>query len=85
MRVKPPRVAASPVNFECTLLQTVALPTDFPERKNTLILGVAVGIHIDPAYVKDSLIDVQALRPVCRLGYADYSSVETNFSMGTPS
>jgi flavin reductase (DIM6/NTAB) family NADH-FMN oxidoreductase RutF len=85
VRVAPPRVAASPINFECTHLDTVALPTDFPERKNNLILGVVVGIHIDGACVKDGLIDVEALKPLSRLGYADYSVVETIFSMGEPS
>ncbi len=85
VRVKPPRIAESPINFECTHLDTVALPTDFPERQNNLILGVVVGIHIDGAFVKDGLIDVAALKPLSRLGYADYSVVETIFSMGEPS
>ena len=46
--VKPPRVADSPVAFECRLTQLVRLETkEGRELDQWLVIGEAVGIHID--------------------------------------
>jgi flavin reductase (DIM6/NTAB) family NADH-FMN oxidoreductase RutF len=83
--VKAPRIAESPVHLECSYLRTVELPSDDPERGNFIVLGQVVGIHIDDAYVtKDGRLDVARLKPIARLGYKDYTAVETIFSMERP-
>ena len=76
--VKPPRVAQSPVAFECRLWKTMDLPPVEPGGAfgYTLVLGFIVGIHIDDAYVKDGLVDTAAMKPLARLGYMDYAVVD---------
>ncbi len=80
--VRPPRVKGSPVHFECVHHQTVSLPGRSPENSHLLVIGRVVGIHIDDdALTADGLIDVLKIRPIARLGYMDYTSVESVFSM----
>ena len=45
--VKPPRVAESPAQLECRLLQIIDLPTWDPAERQALVIGQVVGIHID--------------------------------------
>ncbi|MGB3722261.1 MAG: flavin reductase family protein [Pacificimonas sp.] len=72
--VKPPRVAASPVNFECEVTQIVRLRTRAGGDTDTwLIMGEAVGIHIDGAMIEDGVYVTTKARPILRGGGpADY-------------
>lgn len=72
--VRPPRVAASPVAFECRLTQIVRL-TDLAgaELDQYLVIGQAVGIHIDTALLDDGIYQTARARPILRGGGpADY-------------
>jgi flavin reductase (DIM6/NTAB) family NADH-FMN oxidoreductase RutF len=82
--VKPPRVKESPVHLECKYLQTVELPCDNPERANLVVFGHVVGIHIDESIINDGMIDMDAFKPIARLGYFDYSVVDNVFTMRRP-
>ena len=82
--VRPPRVAESPVHFECTHLQTVELPTDDPSRPNLAVFGKVIGIHIDESIITDGMIDMNVFKPIARLGYFDYTVVDNVFSMPRP-
>jgi flavin reductase (DIM6/NTAB) family NADH-FMN oxidoreductase RutF len=85
--VKSPRVAQSPVAFECRHHQTIPLPGAGRYAANAhLVIGLVVGIHIDDRYVKDGVVDVGAMKPVARLGYMDYAVVtpETMFAINRP-
>jgi len=82
--VKPPRVKESPVHLECTYLQTVALPSDDAARPNLVVFGHVIGIHIDDHIISDGLIDMNAFKPIARLGYFDYSIVDNIFTMQRP-
>jgi flavin reductase (DIM6/NTAB) family NADH-FMN oxidoreductase RutF len=82
--VSPPRVAASPVAFECRYLSTVELPCDTPGRANFAVFGQIVGIHIDDSLVVDGRVDILRCRPLARLGYMDYTVVDNVFSMDRP-
>ena len=82
--VKPPRVAESPVHLECVHVTTVELPTRDPQRPNLTVFGEVVGVHIDERVIKDGMIDMQALKPIARLGYFDYTVVERVFTMKRP-
>ena len=77
--VAPPRVAESPVHLECRYLQTIALPSDDPAEPNNAVLGQVVGIHIDDRVIKDGMLDQAELKAIARLGYHDYTVVETIF------
>jgi len=83
-RVKPKRVAESPVHFECQYLQTVRLPGNGIMGTVDVIFGRVIAIHIDDTAIRDGRIDIAALRPLARLGYYDYTSVEHVFTMPPP-
>ena len=72
--VAPLRVAASPVHFECKLTQLIEL-TDKDGRglDQWLVIGEAVGIHIDRALLEDGVYQTARARPISRGGGpADY-------------
>jgi flavin reductase (DIM6/NTAB) family NADH-FMN oxidoreductase RutF len=80
--VRPPRVKGSPVQFECRLHQIVALPGHVPSSAHHVVIGRVVAVHIDDAALTaDGRIDILKLQPIARLGYKDYTSVESVFQM----
>ena len=80
--VRPPRVKGSPVHFECRLHQVVTLPGHKPSSVHHVVIGQVVAVHIDDAALtSDGRIDVVKIRPIARLGYQDYASVEATFQM----
>lgn len=86
--VAPQRVAASPVSFECRLTQLIRL-TDRAgvELDQWLVIGEAVGIHIDTAMLEEGVYQTARARPILRGGGpADYFEVtpETLFRMRRP-
>ena len=86
--VAPPRVAASPAALECRLLQVVDLvDLDGASAGHRLAIGQVVGVHIDPAYLRDGLFDTAAARAIARAGYRDEyfeATPETLFRMLRP-
>ena len=67
--VRPPRVAASPVQFECRVTQIVQLQdTSGRSLETWLTLGEVVAIHIERAFLHDGIYDTLAARPVLRAG-----------------
>jgi len=85
--VRAPRVAIAPAALECKLLQIVTLKgLDGVSTGAHLVLGEVVGVHIDPAYLKDGIFDTAAARPIARCGYqGDYAEVSSLFQMFRPS
>jgi flavin reductase (DIM6/NTAB) family NADH-FMN oxidoreductase RutF len=80
--VRPPRVAASPIQFECRHLQTLRLPGNGPVGSVDVVFGRVVAIHIDDDFLRaDGRIDIEQIRPLARVGYHDYTSVEQVFTM----
>jgi flavin reductase (DIM6/NTAB) family NADH-FMN oxidoreductase RutF len=83
--VRPPRVAGSPVHFECRLHEIVTLPGRRPAAVHHLVVGHVVAVHIEgDALTRDGHVDVLKIRPIARLGYKDYTSVESLFEMEKP-
>ncbi len=85
-RVAPPRVALSPVQFECEVTQIVQLRdgngADLP---GWLVMGEAVAIHIDRAMLEDGVYRTERARPILRGGGpADYFEVGERFAMRRP-
>jgi len=80
--VRPPRVSESPVALECKYHQTVILPGLNGEQGDyAMIIGLVVGIYIADGVISNGLVDVVKLRPIARLGYADYSVVDEVFAL----
>ncbi len=75
--VAPPRVAASPVAFECRHTQTLRLAArDGRALDSWLILGEVVGIHIAPSLLQDGAYRTAAAHPITRGGGpADYFEI----------
>jgi flavin reductase (DIM6/NTAB) family NADH-FMN oxidoreductase RutF len=87
--VKPARVAASPVGFECKVTQLIPLTnTAGAEVNSWLTLGEVVCIHIEKRLIVDGSYDAVAARPIARGGGPqDYFAVEESvrFRMKRPS
>jgi flavin reductase (DIM6/NTAB) family NADH-FMN oxidoreductase RutF len=83
--VRPPRVAGSPVQFECRLHEVMKLPGRVRELEHHVVIGRVVAVHIDDgALTPDGRVDVLRIRPIARLGYRDYTSVDSLFEMEKP-
>jgi len=83
--VKPPSVADSPVSLECRLLKKIDLKTTSKNKnQNKMIIGEVVGIHIDDKFIKNNKINSLAMRAISRMGYTEYSEVDTRFLMERP-
>lgn len=67
--VSAPRVAQSPVNFECRLSQCIQLTgADGTAVDTWLVLGEVVGIHIDESLLEDGIYQTARAQPVLRAG-----------------
>jgi flavin reductase (DIM6/NTAB) family NADH-FMN oxidoreductase RutF len=78
--VQAPRIAKSPVQMECRLHSTLSIPGK--KGPHHLIVGSVIGIHIrDDVINAEGKLDILKIRPLARLGYLDYTSVETMFTM----
>ena len=86
--VAPPRVAESPVTFECKRTQILQLQgADGAQVDTWLVLGEVVAVHIDKSLLKDGVYDTAAAGHVLRGGGpADYFTVgpEQLFRMHRP-
>ncbi len=82
--VGPPRVAESPIAFECRTWKVIELPPMADGATNTMIIGKVVGIHIDDNALTDGIVDTARIRPIARLGYTQYTVVDDLFSMKRP-
>jgi flavin reductase (DIM6/NTAB) family NADH-FMN oxidoreductase RutF len=66
--VKPPRLAGSPIQFECKLDQIL----HFGDAPNSLVVGKVVAMHIRSGLAKDCKIDPKAYSPIARIGGRNY-------------
>ena len=77
--VVPPRVAASPVAFECRVIERVQL------TRNIVTFGQVIGVHVDERHIVDGRFDTAGVRPIARCGYrGDYATVTELFEMIRP-
>jgi flavin reductase (DIM6/NTAB) family NADH-FMN oxidoreductase RutF len=85
LKVKPARVAESPIHFECIYHQSIRLPGGGPMGTVDIIIGRVVEIHIDDKMITPvGKIDITKMRPLARLGYYDYTSVDSIFELVIP-
>jgi flavin reductase (DIM6/NTAB) family NADH-FMN oxidoreductase RutF len=86
--VNVPRVAESPVAFECKLTEIIQLKGANGEKASAwLTLGEVVAVHIDKAMIKDGVYITALAKPIVRAGRrGDYFTVkpEDMFEMVRP-
>lgn len=86
--IAAPRVAASPVSFECRLTQLIALQSAQGEAIGTwMVLGEVVGVHIRRDALRGGIYDPAANGTILRAGgAADYFEVASSarFRMRRP-
>jgi flavin reductase (DIM6/NTAB) family NADH-FMN oxidoreductase RutF len=68
-RVRPPRVAESPVALECVLEGTQAF------GDCTVVFGRVVHVAVDEAVLRDDRPAIDLLRPMARLGADEWSAI----------
>ncbi len=80
--VRPPRVAESPVSFECRLHQII----DFSPAptSGSLVIGEIVSIHMNDAHLKDGRLDRNSLDLIGRMGGLQYTRTTQRFEMVRP-
>jgi len=83
--VKPYRVAESPIQFECRYHQTIRLPGNGLMGTVDIVIGRVLMVHIkDEVIGPDGRLDILKIRPLARLGYYDYTVVDSLFEMVIP-
>ena len=80
--VRPPRVAESPVSFECKLHQIL----DFSPAptSSSLVIGQIIAIHISDSHLKDGRLDRNSLDLIGRMGGMQYTRTTQRFEMVRP-
>jgi len=67
--VNVPRVAESPVSFECKLCEVIQLKgADGTRAEAWLTLGEVVAVHIDRAMIRDGVYQTALAQPIVRAG-----------------
>ena len=80
IKVAPPRISGSPIQFECRLFQIVSVG-EGPTAAN-LILGKIELIHVDDSVVNEQQkIDPQLVDSVGRMGGREYCRTQGRFSL----
>ena len=84
-KVRPARVAGSPIHFECVYLNTLRFPGTPPMGAVDVVFGRVVAIHIDDEVIDEKgMVDVLKIQPLARMGYFDYTFVDNKFQMVIP-
>lgn len=79
-RVAPPRLAESPVNFECELHDTMHVGAD-GAGGGTIVVGRILLIHVDESILTDGKVDYELYHPLGRMGGMDYARTRDRFTM----
>jgi flavin reductase (DIM6/NTAB) family NADH-FMN oxidoreductase RutF len=86
--VAPPRVAESPVHFECKVTEIVHLQDQHGVHVPAwLVMGEAIAIHINRSLLKDGVFDTFGAGIILRAGArSEYAAItpETRFDMMRP-
>jgi len=83
--VKAPRVKEAHASFECKLAHFLPLmDSQGNPSANFLVIGEVVGVHIDDDFIVEGRFATAKARPLARLGYKDYSSVDAVFELARP-
>src|ERR1700758_1078686 len=80
--VRPPRVAESPVSFECRLYQIL----DFSPAPtgSSLVIGEIVSVHLNDAHIKNGRLDRNSLDLIGRMGGIQYARTTERIELARP-
>ncbi|MCX7857750.1 MAG: flavin reductase family protein [Deltaproteobacteria bacterium] len=85
IKIKPCLVRESPIKFECVLYQLLRIPGGGLIGTIDVVIGRVVMIHIEDDVIDENgKIDVLKIKPLARLGYYDYTVVNSVFEMIIP-
>ena len=86
MKVRPPRVQASPANLECRVIRIVEIEPTLPgETRSTVVMGRVVGLHIQDEFIDaQGRFDTVKAQPTTRLGGYQYATVGEVVEMPAP-
>lgn len=77
--VSVPRVAESPIQYECTLTQVVAV------GEGHIVIGEVLRMHFDEQVFREgNYIDAEVLRPVGRMAGSQYAFIREFYEMQRP-
>lgn len=82
VKIRPPRVAESPVNMECRLQQVINLGAG--EQQHGLVIGEVVLLHIRDDLIDGHRINHHLLKPTGRLAGSMYCHTAEVFEMVRP-
>jgi flavin reductase (DIM6/NTAB) family NADH-FMN oxidoreductase RutF len=83
--VKPYRVKESPAQYECRYYQTLRLRGNGVIGTVDVVIGEVLAVHIKDEFIlPDGKLDILRMKPIGRLGYYDYTCVESFFEMAIP-
>jgi flavin reductase (DIM6/NTAB) family NADH-FMN oxidoreductase RutF len=83
--VKPYRVKESPAQYECRYHQTMRLRGNGVIGTVDVVIGEVLAVHIKDEFIMpDGKLDIIRMKPIGRLGYYDYTCVESVFEMAIP-
>jgi len=92
--VRPPRVAMSPVSFECRVHSIVRVANEShgaamfgPHLVGTsdIVIGRVLGVHVRGEYITgEGLFDVLKAAPIARNGYHQYTHINQVWDMPMP-
>lgn len=81
--VKPPRVAESPIHYECKLVQIVDLSAE--PGGGSVVIGRVEHIHVDDSFlIGTDKIDIARLHAIGRLAGDSYARVNDLFDLKRP-
>jgi flavin reductase (DIM6/NTAB) family NADH-FMN oxidoreductase RutF len=80
--VRPPRVAESPIQMECRLMQIMEFGTS--PRLHNFVIGEVLRVHVDDEMIIDGVVKADRLRAVGRLGEDLYCRTRDLFEMKRP-
>lgn len=82
--VKPPRIAQCKAALECAVHDIIELPYREGGRRSHLVIGTVIGIYIADEVIEGGRVDARRLNQLARLGYSEYTAVESTFTMPRP-
>ncbi|MDX2162649.1 MAG: flavin reductase family protein [bacterium] len=81
--VRPPRVAESPIHYECKVVQIIELGTE--PGAGTVVIGRVEHLHVADEYlIGTDKIDIARLDPVGRLAGSGYAHTRDRFNLERP-
>ena len=83
--VKPYRVKESPAQYECRYHQTLRLRGNGVIGTVDVVIGEVLAVHIEDEFIMpDGKLDIIRMKPIGRLGYYDYTCIDSVFEMAIP-